>query len=209
MALEIARRVIGGVWKTGVADEGNGGGSSLPTAAPIGVTVDTTTYDDNVSGSGKLTTLVFPNEESVAALAFAIDGDDYPRLIFTADPTDWGTIMLGDGNTDPTDGGPLIGLIAGDGGLVFRGNSCEVKIGSPDPNRGVQNPITGISVLGGAAVLGDSGDPNGVYGGYVGDLFIRTDGNPDAGTYLYVCTSAGPASGMGAAVWSALSTSLT
>ena len=35
-----------------------------------------------------------------------------------------------------------------------------------------------------------TGDPNGAKPGVVGDLFIRTDGNPAADTYLYACTVA-------------------
>lgn len=35
-----------------------------------------------------------------------------------------------------------------------------------------------------------TGDPNGAQPGAVGDLFIRTDGDPGADTYLYACTVA-------------------
>jgi hypothetical protein len=74
-------------------------GKVLPVADATGVTVDTTTYDDNIKGSGKLTTLVFPADQG--ALAIAITGDAFPRLILGADATSYG-LLMGDGVIDPT-----------------------------------------------------------------------------------------------------------
>lgn len=74
-------------------------GKVIPVADAVGVTVDTTTYNDTIKGSGKLTTLVFPAD--AGAIAIALAGDVYPRWIMGADPSDWGLLMC-DGTSDPT-----------------------------------------------------------------------------------------------------------
>ncbi len=53
----------------------------------------------------------------------------------------------------------------------------------------------------GPTVRAGTGAPG--VGGNLGDLYIRTDGDCTASTYLYACTTAGIA---GAAVWTALVT---
>lgn len=73
-------------------------GSLIPVANATGVTVDSTTYDDTIKGSGKLTTLVFPSDQG--ALAIAIAGDAFPRWIIGANPENAG-ISMSDGTTDP------------------------------------------------------------------------------------------------------------
>lgn len=73
-------------------------GSVFPVADATGVIVDTTTYDDTIKGSGKLTTLVFPVEQG--ALAIALAGDAFPRWLLSADPTDYG-LLFSDGTFDP------------------------------------------------------------------------------------------------------------
>ena len=78
-------------------------GSYLPTAIPDDVTVDDETYTSPI-GSGTLTTLVFP--ASAGALAFAIEGDDYPRVVFGSDPTD-AFLYLSDGTYDPSSGAAI------------------------------------------------------------------------------------------------------
>lgn len=72
-------------------------GQVLPVADPTGVAVDTTTYANSVRGSGHYTTLVFPADE--AALAIAVTGDAFPRLVLTSDTTDG--LYLGNGTFDP------------------------------------------------------------------------------------------------------------
>ncbi len=53
----------------------------------------------------------------------------------------------------------------------------------------------------GPTVRAGTGAP--AVGGNLGDLYIRTNGDPTASTYLYACTTAGIG---GAAVWTALVT---
>lgn len=55
---------------------------------------------------------------------------------------------------------------------------------------------------GGPIIQAGSGIP--AVGGNVGDMFVRSDGDAAADTYLYECTVAGAA---GAATWTALVTS--
>jgi hypothetical protein len=73
-------------------------GKVLPVAAAAGVTVDTTTYDDTVKGSGKMATLVFPAEQ--AALGIAQTADAFPRLVLSSDASDYG-LNFSDGSVDP------------------------------------------------------------------------------------------------------------
>jgi hypothetical protein len=89
-------------------------GKVLPVAAPTGVTVDTTTYNDTIKGSGKLTTLVFPAEQG--ALAIARAGDAYPRYVFSSDAAGFG-ICLGDGTIDAPNAGGFIGTGPAVGGF--------------------------------------------------------------------------------------------
>lgn len=70
----------------------------VPVADTTDVVVDDTTYDNPVTGTGKLTTLVFPVD--TVAIALALDGDDFPRILFLSDSTD-GVLYIGDGTYDP------------------------------------------------------------------------------------------------------------
>jgi len=110
----------------GIISGGGGGGGNttaqvvasgkvLPVAAPTGVTVNTTTYNDTVKGSGKLTTLVFPSEQGAFALALA--GDAFPRMVIGTDPTDVGILGFGDGTADVFSSAFL--GINGSGGFTF------------------------------------------------------------------------------------------
>jgi hypothetical protein len=93
---------------------GGGGGSStaqvvasgkvLPVADAAGVTVDTTTYNDTIKGSGKLTTLVFPADQG--ALSIAVSGDAFPRWLLTSDGSDG--LYFADGTVDPYASGAFL-----------------------------------------------------------------------------------------------------
>lgn len=75
-------------------------GTVIPVADPTDATVDTTTYDNPITGSGKLKTIVFPGD--TAAVGIALAGDDFPRVVMASDPSDgW---YFGDGTTDPYSG---------------------------------------------------------------------------------------------------------
>lgn len=77
-------------------------GKVLPVANAAGVTVDTTTYDDTIKGSGKLTTLVFPAD--AGGLAIALAGDAFPRWLLGADAANYG-LTFGDGTVDSANSG--------------------------------------------------------------------------------------------------------
>ncbi len=176
-------------------------GTVLPVADSTGVTVDTTTYDNPITGSGKLTTLVFP--QSTAALAIAIEGDSFPRVLLGSDPTDGDFVGLGDGTFSPS------GLSAdrvdayifqnndGSYGLGFGGNNgAAMAVSNEGANRGPLNNSAQLVIGGHAMIATGSGDPNGPQGGEVGDLYINTAGG--ALTTIYRCTVAGTA---GNATW--------
>jgi hypothetical protein len=128
-----------------IAGGGGGGGGNttaqvvasgkvLPVAAPTGVTVDTTTYDDTIKGSGKLTTLVFPADQG--ALAIAIAGDPFPRWLFPADAHNG--LYFGDGSFDPTASGTGIVASAVAGGpMLIQGNGRVVIGNATDVNHAV------------------------------------------------------------------------
>lgn len=101
MTEQIVRELVNGEWVTRAVNATGGGpapGTLVPVADSSSVTVDDTTYDNTVTGTGKLTTLVFPVD--TVAFAFALEGDDFPRIIFLSDPTD-SMISFGDGTADP------------------------------------------------------------------------------------------------------------
>lgn len=108
---------------------GGGGGPAagtyLPVAHSSGVTVDTTTYNDTIKGSGKLTTLVFPAEQGSLAIAFT--GDAFPRWMMSSDASDYG-LLLGDGTFDLA--GDPTGINCQGGKLNFNSTA----------NRGVSMP---------------------------------------------------------------------
>jgi hypothetical protein len=113
----------------GIISGGGGGGGPAagtywPAAAPSGTVLDTTTYDNEITGSGKMSVLVFP--EDTAAIAFAIDGDDFPRFIIGSDLSNAG-LGLGDGTFDPVGGG--VGLfITGGLSLGFNGYTPPAQV---------------------------------------------------------------------------------
>lgn len=99
------------------------GGEGLPVADAAGMTVDTTTYDNPITGDGKVTTLVFAADTTV--LALAIEGDAYPRVLFGADPDGYGVVMFGDGTINPTQGAGLsLSVVGTRQDLVLRGSGA-------------------------------------------------------------------------------------
>jgi len=91
--------------------------AGLPLADPAGVVIDTATYDNTITGSGKLTTVVFPG--NTTAFAWAIAGDAFPRVIIGGDPEDT-CLAVGDGTFDPYAEGGIISH-GGGGALKFSG----------------------------------------------------------------------------------------
>jgi hypothetical protein len=94
------RKRAGYAWETG-SDEGDpDSGDVLPVAVP-GVTVDDDTYDNSVTGVGKLRTVVLPAGGNVL-LSVAVEGDAQPRLLINTDPNSNGDLqfLIGDGTVD-------------------------------------------------------------------------------------------------------------
>lgn len=86
------------------ADSTAGGDTSglLPIADPTGVTIETA--PNTIKGSGTYDVITFPAD--TVALAFKLEGDDFPRVVFPADPNDYGALFMGDGTYDPLGSGP-------------------------------------------------------------------------------------------------------
>jgi hypothetical protein len=76
-------------------------GKVLPVADATGVTVDTTTYDNTITSVGKFTTLVFPVDDGVFAVA--VTGDVFPRWVQAVEE-----LYFGSGTADPVSDGCAI-----------------------------------------------------------------------------------------------------
>lgn len=130
-----------------ISKGGTGGGSGpaagtyLPTADAASVTVNTTTYDNEVTGSGKLTTLVFPQD--TGAFALAISGDAFPRLLIASDPTDI-ALGLSDGTVSPYFGVGSSGFILGAAGAMNVAGSGRLGI-SPATSGGQAAQLAQVS----------------------------------------------------------------
>jgi hypothetical protein len=128
-----------------------GGGSGLPIADPTGYTVDTTTYPNEITGTGFYTTLVQPDgdEEGSALLVAAVLGDAYPRLMLAQSYV--GLLLLGDGTAD---------LWETDYGLQLYGGTNNPSIG-------------GTSIIGAGLYIGgvanDAGAPGLILAGSAGE----------------------------------------
>lgn len=94
--------------------DGTGSSSSgnVVIADPASVIVDETTYDNPVTGSGKINTIVFPLD--TVWLSVALEGDVFPRWMIASDPTDG--IYMGDGTFNPYNAGSNFYSHNGSGG---------------------------------------------------------------------------------------------
>lgn len=187
----------------GVKNVGGGGGPQIPsipiadTTAPV---IDKTTYDNTVTGVGKITTLIMPTD--TVAFALAVAGDAFPRWLFLSDATDG--FYGGDGTFDPyAETGQFVNLWAQ--GLTFRGipgagasiNSEDALVLRSGVGTGIQckgrlvpglpNSSSGV----GASITSNAGDPNGNVEGSAGDIYLRSDGAPGSSNIIYVCTVTG------------------
>lgn len=201
-------------WAT---DEGGGSipEDSLPTATldptGAGVVVDDTTYDDPYLNDGtKMRTLVFPAAYAGASLGLALEGDDFPRVVMSADgayPLNWG-----DGTFDPYAQGAMTtwwpsddgGAVAGIGGFGNRYFYAPTKLGTHRaPVAWIQGGGLALGSAGEgapvAAVFSGATDPNDDVGGEVDDMYVMTGSAP--GEWLWRCTVAGAA---GDATWVAM-----
>lgn len=106
---------------------GGGGGGGVPVADETGIVVDSTTYDNTISGVGKLKTLVFPSD--TGALAIALAGDAFPRWLFASDAADG--FFMGDGTFDPYYLGAYTSLEWTSEGMLVQGpNGLRVQNGA-------------------------------------------------------------------------------
>jgi hypothetical protein len=168
-----------------------------------GVTVDTTTYDNPVTGSGKIATLVFP--ATTTAFAIALEGDAFPRWCFSSDPMG-DDLTFGDGTFDPDGGrGAFMGIHAKDAdgfvSMAIGGGRGNINLGVADDHSptGVRHDINHpFAFTDGSKIFMASGDPSN-YAGNLGDIIFRTDG--DVGSTIYRCTVAGTT---GDATWAAI-----
>lgn len=187
----------------GVVSGGGSGGSqpSVPIAASSG-TIDTTTYDNPVTGSGKIATLVFP--ANTAAFAIALEGDAFPRWCFAADPVN-DDLTIGDGTFAPDGGdGAFMGIALqsdGTAAMQIGGAGGGLSLGHITGDGRTVNQTLRAVQLGNAASISSGGfDPNLGLEGAVGDIFIRTDSGV-AMEVIYRCTVAG---GPGVATWAGI-----
>lgn len=110
-----------------------GGGGGLTPATPFTVTQ----MPNTITGDGDIDVMVFPAE--TAAIAIALDGDEFPRWLLSADPSGAG-IAFGPGTVDPYDGGAYIAT----------NSDSHVFIGSNASDANVE--------VGRVTVKGDTGD---------------------------------------------------
>ncbi len=179
-------------------------GKVVPVADAVGVTVNTTTYNDTVKGSGKLTTLVFPAEQG--AIAIAVAGDAFPRFLLTADPIDAG-ICMGDGTVDPYLSGTFVSAssapLSGLRGSPADGGSAVPHMGQLSSRFAItNNPLPTQQFISGAAAQlaapGDARDcethtPVTFNPGAATTATCLVQISPDNVTYSTLCTWVEPA----------------
>lgn len=144
-----------------ISGGGGGGGPAAGTYVPVaiagGATVDDTTYTNPLTGTGKLTTLVFP--PNAALMSVALSGDAFPRMVYFADPNNGGIVAFGDGTYDPYNDGGQISLLNG-GGVQIAGHGLSgIYFGGYPVIEFTSAPADSILFPGGAALWFD--DTNG------------------------------------------------
>jgi hypothetical protein len=116
-------RLGGSLTFTDPANQPGGGSASVPVADDASAVVDTTTYDNTVTGSGKLTTIVFPQD--TVAFAIALAGDSFPRWLFLSDSTDG--LYFGDGTVDAYASGAFLSATSGND-LAIGGGGINLAV---------------------------------------------------------------------------------
>ena len=89
--------------------------TDVPIANPTGITYGAET-PDTISGADSATWIEFPTSApngDATAVAWGLQGDDFPRVVFGADPTDIGAVAMGDGTFDPALSGAFLGVQVG------------------------------------------------------------------------------------------------
>lgn len=193
-------------------DPSGGGGDAIPIGDVTGYRIDTTTYDNPITGGpDKIKVNVFPAappDGDQVMFGVALEGDAFPRELHFADPTSGGS-DFGDGTTDPWNAASAGWAVSknDDNSYMFRlFGKLGWDVGRLDPNYGgtvgsANNgalKIPGTAENGGATVQMSGGHGVPVCGGYAGDIYVDVDGSD--GAWLYRCTTSGVA---GDAVWAA------
>lgn len=173
---------------------------SLPIADDIGVVVDTTTYDNPITGGpDKISVLLGaaspPGGDQFLA-ARGVQGDAFPRVLETAG----GSTFLGDGTDDPYNGqGAIVGPAPNSDGtyqyqIIAAGQ--EFAFGLYEPTLG-HILYMGFAplLIGPIALQAGQGEPTTANPkpGRVGDLYIDRDGGASPLTWIYRCTVGGTA----------------
>ena len=180
---------------------GGGGGSQpgtvWPVADPTDVTVDDTTYDNEITGSGKMTVLVFPAGDT-AAFALAQQGAAFPFFVIPTDTSDE-LIYFGENDKGIFDGNS-IGFMLTNSGFVgmklHAGVGVDFRLGEDDPNVGTRSRVTSPLTVQSVTFSSGNGAPD-AQGGNEGDIYVRIDPG-GANQTLYRCTVPGSA---GNATW--------
>lgn len=109
------RKRTGHAWETAV-DEGTPESGEVFPVAIDDATVDDTTYPDVQYGTGNLRTLILENDfgsDGITALAVAVDGDAFPRLLCTFYTDGSVYLIMGNGVLDTVNDGCYIGFLDG------------------------------------------------------------------------------------------------
>ena len=174
--------------------------TALPIGDPGQFSVDSTSYPNTLSGTGRYTTAVFAEE--TAALVTALSGDAYPRMVLDANSA----LILGDGTIEPINHGAALwtnGILGGpNAALKMIGGNTLVVIGDNDPadDSSIASFSTAILIgdkLYPAVLRSYTGNPNSHRAGIQGDFLIDTD-TPA----VWQCTTSGDSDG---AVWTQIS----
>ncbi len=174
-------------------------------SAPLGDSngYSTQTITDPTGINSTINEGTFPKDQ--VAMALGVSGNTYPSWLMMSGATDG--LYLGDGTVNPYTTGAKISVqkdVASNSYVLdVSGQAGGLALGKKDTNLGWENSSASALQVGndgssGSHIISGVGNPNTTSGGYVGDVYIRTDGTWNGNDYLYQCTVAGAA---GSATW--------
>lgn len=156
----VAHAQLTGEWAN-VPSAADFGSSGLPIANPDGITLGTETPDP-LTGSGSISWIQFPGEQSTAA--WGLGSDSFPRFLVDSE----GGMYFGDGAVDPTSGVVGTGIVnfQSDGTLNVQAANASGPVGAAFNNDGagaIRLSGSGPGSAGGdISLMFNTGDPNGV-----------------------------------------------
>ncbi len=172
-----------------------------PLGDPNGYSTQTITDPTGINSTINQGT--FPKDQ--VAMALGVSGNAYPNWLLMSGATNG--MYLGDGTINPYTTGAKINVQKDSASnsymLDLSGQAGGMALGKTDANLGWENSSASALQIGndgssGAHIISGAGNPNTTAGGYVGDIYIRTDGTWNGNNYLYLNTKSGPA---GSATW--------